>query len=272
MPAYSGNPNLGWMSGGAGSSPPLRSTYTTSGSNDFLIPADITFVRARCWGAGGNSGSYGSGGAGGFADGTVAVTSGSTLKVEVGDADSRSGGDYSGVFQTSVSQANALVMGGGGGGSSGGHCGGGGAGGGGGGEHGQAGAGPLAGGAGTSSGSGSNSPYGGGSGSGFGNPTNNAGGGYYRGGGGGNVGGVGGSCCSYSNCGYPWYTGGGGGGGSGYVETSNGGTRHSWTTGTTGTSVGGSGDSLYQSPAGHGGPAGSGSGVDGMVVVEYGVW
>jgi len=105
------------------------------------VPAGVTAIRVKAWGAGGGGGgtSQDYGGGGGFAQADLAVTPGETLYVQVGGGGGRAsspsggtngggqggnsglgatagGGGYSGVFRTSVSQANALVVAGGGGG------------------------------------------------------------------------------------------------------------------------------------------------------------
>ena len=110
-------------------------TYDISASpknvGDFSITTHI-------WGAGGGSGSPiggpSGGGAGGFSVGDFALTPGTTFKFVIGSSDATPtnpgqpsghganagcGGGYSGVFTTSVSQANAVIMAGGGGGSGG---------------------------------------------------------------------------------------------------------------------------------------------------------
>ena len=109
-------------------------------------------VTSKMWGGGGGpGGSYGSsyppsanigpGGGGGYATGTFQLTSGSVYKLRVGQGGARvssgtnvgatylkggvksvvwgsEGGGYTGIFITSVSQANAYLMAGGGGGGS----------------------------------------------------------------------------------------------------------------------------------------------------------
>ncbi|MEU4928846.1 hypothetical protein AB0G54_20385 [Streptomyces yokosukanensis] len=121
-----------------------RFTYT--GADQFAtVPAGVTHVEIKVWGAGGggagdpgNSGR--GGGGGGFSTGTVAVAPGQRLLVVVGQggqagsaartygqggAGSRSdypggsGGGLSGVFRDSLAQAQALVIAGGGGGATG---------------------------------------------------------------------------------------------------------------------------------------------------------
>jgi hypothetical protein len=108
-------------------------SYTTSAVQTFTVPAWVTTVSIRAYGAGGGSGGLrqgvgAQGGGGGFARGDFAVTPGQTLYVVVGQGghggvggDNQNcgggGGGYSGVFTGSTpSQANALVIAGGGGG------------------------------------------------------------------------------------------------------------------------------------------------------------
>lgn len=201
-------------------------------------------VRVHVWGAGGGNGAPvggpGGGGAGGFSVGEFTIGPGTTYKYVVGASDGNpssagqpapgstaSGGGYSGVFTTSVSQANAIIMAGGGGG--GGYNDGGiqGSGGGGGGATAQDGyspdpvAGPASGGGGTQSagGAGGTSPYTNGTagsalqgGAGGTRGSSGSGGG---GGGSGYYGGGGGAGQISINTG-----GGGGGGGSGYLHPS----------------------------------------------------
>lgn len=126
----------------------FRITYS-GGAQSITIPAGVTSIQVRSWGAAGggaNSSFYqlqGGGAGGGFASGTVAVTPGQVLGLVVGQGGipnstvatfggggaggnstaavrrGGSGGGYSGVFaSTTTSQANALVISGGGGGAS----------------------------------------------------------------------------------------------------------------------------------------------------------
>jgi hypothetical protein len=86
-----------------------KTTYTSS--TTFTIPAGITTIRIKVWGAGGQSGVNGSGGGGGFAGADVPVSAGQVYQIAVG---ATSG--LCGVFLTSISQANAKVVAGSGGG------------------------------------------------------------------------------------------------------------------------------------------------------------
>lgn len=95
-------------------------------------------ITTHIWGAGGGCGSPvggpGGGGAGGFTVGDLTLVQGTTYKFVIGSSDSSptspgqpsghgsnaaGGGGYSGVFTTSVSHANAIIMAGGGGGTGG---------------------------------------------------------------------------------------------------------------------------------------------------------
>jgi hypothetical protein len=64
----------------------------TPGTTSFVVPAGVTRIRARVWGAGGGGGGNttaaaagaGGGGGGGYAEGSYAVTPGATITVTVG--------------------------------------------------------------------------------------------------------------------------------------------------------------------------------------------
>ena len=108
-------------------------TYTITPTNSFL-------ANVRMWGGGGGSGSQGgSGGGGGSSVGTVRFSVGVSHILVIGqggragaggttttggggsgDVNRGGGGGYSGIFRTSLSQANAVLMSGGGGGAGGG--------------------------------------------------------------------------------------------------------------------------------------------------------
>lgn len=114
-------------------------TFSYTGSpQSFVVPAGVTSLSVKIWGAGG-AGSDGSGGSGAFLKGTLAVTSGQALTIVVGGggsfsssassaggyggggasggASGGSGGGYSSIFSsTTFSQANVLALAGGGGG------------------------------------------------------------------------------------------------------------------------------------------------------------
>jgi hypothetical protein len=123
--------------------------YVSDNTQTFTVPAGVTSLKVKMWGPGGGTGNYsnsGGGGAGGFSTGLLSVTPGEQLILVVGsggkkpasssgngglggwpgggfgtrgDASAGGGGGYSGIFTSSISQANALIVAGGGGGSSG---------------------------------------------------------------------------------------------------------------------------------------------------------
>ena len=107
-------------------------TYSTATGNSygtFVVPAGVTVLRIKAWGAGGGAGyngnnSYGlRGGNGGFSQADITVTPGETLRVYVGELGTTSdsiyyqgsGGGYSGVFRDTT----PLIIGGAGGGGAG---------------------------------------------------------------------------------------------------------------------------------------------------------
>ncbi len=70
---------------------PGNQTFGYTGSQQiFTVPCDVTSVTIECWGAQGGGGSN-TGGHGGYAKGDLAVTTGQTLYVYVGQAGSGSG-------------------------------------------------------------------------------------------------------------------------------------------------------------------------------------
>lgn len=121
-----------YSTGGAGSGTPGTSTYNTagtfgSGTGGFVVPAGVTSVTVKAWGAGGgggagsgSSGRGGHGGGGGYAKAVVTVTPGETLTVDVGSggakAPSASSGGNGGGFSAVRRSATYLVQAGGGGG------------------------------------------------------------------------------------------------------------------------------------------------------------
>jgi len=225
-----------------------RLLLASTGTYDISLNAGSSIgvsLKVHIWGAGGGAGTPlggpGGGGAGGFTVGDYAVVAGTTYKYVVGSSDGTpgnpgqpapgdgpagDGGGFSGIFTTSVSQGNAIMMAGGGGGT--GYNDGGtmGSGGGGGGATAQAGYSPDST-ANTASGAGGTQSAGGNGGSGSSPGPNGAalqggsggprGGSGAGGGGGGSgyFGGGGGAGQTSINSG-----GGGGGGGSGYLHPS----------------------------------------------------
>lgn len=68
-----------------------QTVYSTSGDTSFVIPAGVTKIYAKIWGAGGggagrNSSVSGRGGAGGYVEGLIEVTPGETLTIRRGGA------------------------------------------------------------------------------------------------------------------------------------------------------------------------------------------
>jgi len=87
-----------------------------------ITPASTMNINAKMWGAGGSTTGNLSGGAGGYASGTIALTGGTSYKIRVGSptgggaGGSGAGGGYSGIFVTSETHANSVIIAGGGGG------------------------------------------------------------------------------------------------------------------------------------------------------------
>ena len=115
----------------------ITDTYSYSGADqNWTVPAGVTSLVVSMWAGGGggaNASSYGS--AGVYLNGNLAVTPGESLVIDVGgggqsqsaggfggggsggtyiSVHAGGGGGYSGIFQSSVSSANALVVAGGG--------------------------------------------------------------------------------------------------------------------------------------------------------------
>ena len=225
-----------------------RYVFTYTGADQtFVVPAGVTYIYAKLWGAGGGAGRQGSwtygadAGGGGHTRGIFPVTPGATIYVKVGSGGYTSnstntvyggggtgggtgdnqfsgmGGGYCGMFTGSVAFANALAIagGGGGGGSSNTNwiLSPGGAGGGAQAQRGQAVSSPATGGGGASTNAGGTAGTGnsGGANAGTQLTGGNAGTNNYGGGGGGGY--YGGGAGAYTNSNLM----GGGGGGSGYV-------------------------------------------------------
>lgn len=129
---------------GGGGSVSGSQTFSYSGLDEsFTVPATVTSLTVKCWGAGGGGatdwgGTGAAGGAGAFVQSTIAVTPGESLNIVVGKGGisgvippvdngymGGTGGGYTGIFRGVPAQANALlVAAGGGGGSSNGNTGG----------------------------------------------------------------------------------------------------------------------------------------------------
>lgn len=141
-------PGRAWPSTGTGALISVSGSlsYVIAGIFTFTVPANITQMTAKVWGAGGipHGNTTGTAGSGGYAQGTWNVTSGQTYTIVIGGSgqtgttggtpgnggnggtntfnSSRNGGGgggLSGVFINSFSQSNAYVIAGGGGGSGG---------------------------------------------------------------------------------------------------------------------------------------------------------
>ena len=108
-------------------------TYSTAGSDTFVVPAGVTEINVKLWGAGGGGGAGGgsggfgvggSGGGGGFAETTLSVTPSESLNIFVGEAGaggtypgtSGSGGGGGGHSEINRSGTNLVIAAGGGGG------------------------------------------------------------------------------------------------------------------------------------------------------------
>ncbi len=99
--------------------PASPTTLTYTGANQsYIVPAGVTRIRVKVWGAGGAQSIGGNGGSGGYTSGEVAVTPGETITVKVGQggpvgtgSDVVSGGGLSGIFRSTTPLA---VAGGGG--------------------------------------------------------------------------------------------------------------------------------------------------------------
>lgn len=116
--------------GGIGSGATNSTTYNIAGSSTYVVPAGVTSVTVKAWGAGGgggagsgSSGKGGAGGGGGYAKSVISVTPAESLTVEVGTggakatANSRAGngGGYSAVKRSTTFLVQAGGGGGGGG-------------------------------------------------------------------------------------------------------------------------------------------------------------
>lgn len=107
--------------------------FNTQGPDNFKVPAGVTSISVKAWGAGGgggaggSTGSGGAGGGGGYVGGNIAVTPGETLTIYVGGGgkgggnvsntgSGGGGGGYSSIYRGST--PILVVSGGGGGGGS----------------------------------------------------------------------------------------------------------------------------------------------------------
>lgn len=64
--------------------PPTQ--YATPGTYSYVVPAGVTSISLKMWGAGGMASGAGNGGAGGYVAGTIATTPGETLTLKVAGA------------------------------------------------------------------------------------------------------------------------------------------------------------------------------------------
>ena len=100
---------------------PVVTTYNFTGAvQTFTVPAGITSVNLKAWGAQGNSNAGGIvGGLGGYAEGNLAVVPGQVLNVMVGGGAATSiNGGFNGGGAAGVNAGCAQAQGGGGGGAS----------------------------------------------------------------------------------------------------------------------------------------------------------
>jgi hypothetical protein len=107
-----------------------QTTQTYNSDNTFLVPAGVTSITVKTWGAGGGGGAAGSqgdgghGGGGGFAEATLTVTPGESLNIIVGTGGgagvevSSSGGAGAGAGHSEINRSgtNLIIAAGGGGG------------------------------------------------------------------------------------------------------------------------------------------------------------
>jgi hypothetical protein len=125
-----------YVVGGGSEGGLVTSTYSTPGSTTYSVPAGVTSVTVKTWGAGGGGGGAspdrigGNGGGGGYATATFTVTPSETLTVRVGggggggtgyntgtnSGNGGGGGGYSGVLRSTTPLIIAAGGGGGGGG------------------------------------------------------------------------------------------------------------------------------------------------------------
>ncbi len=119
-----------YVVGGGQGSVVTTSTYYAAGSGTYSVPAGVTSITVKAWGAGGGggvgnngSGAGGNGGGGGYVKAVLSVTPSETLDVRVGTAgakgatndDGGNGGGYSAVQRSGTFLIQAGAGGGGGG-------------------------------------------------------------------------------------------------------------------------------------------------------------
>jgi N-acetylneuraminic acid mutarotase len=125
-----------YVVGGGSEGGLVTSTYSSPGTTTYDVPAGVTSVTVKTWGAGGGGGGAspdrigGNGGGGGYSTATFTVTPSETLSVRVGggggggtgyntgtnSGNGGGGGGYSGVFRSTTPLIVAAGGGGGGGG------------------------------------------------------------------------------------------------------------------------------------------------------------
>ena len=125
-----------YYTGGATEGGLVENDYTTAGNATYTVPAGVTSLTIKAWGAGGGGGGAGpdraggDGGGGGYASTTISVTPSENLTVYVGgggvggtgystgtdSGNGGGGGGYSGVFRSTTPLLVAAGGGGGGGG------------------------------------------------------------------------------------------------------------------------------------------------------------
>ena len=126
-----------YVAGGSSEGGLNTSTYSTPGTQSYVVPAGVTSLTIKAWGGGGGGGGAspdrvgGNGGGGGYATATFSVTPGETLSLRVGggggggtgfntgtnSGNGGGGGGYSGMFRSTT----ALIVAGGGAGGGGGN-------------------------------------------------------------------------------------------------------------------------------------------------------
>jgi subtilisin-like proprotein convertase family protein len=105
-----------------GLSTPVTTTFAFTGAvQTYTVPAGVTSINIKTWGAQGNSNALAAavGGLGGYAEGNLAVTAGQILNVNVGGGAATSiNGGFNGGGAAGVNSGCATAQGGGGGGAS----------------------------------------------------------------------------------------------------------------------------------------------------------
>jgi hypothetical protein len=125
-----------YYAGGSTQGGLVETPFSTPGTTTYVVPAGVTSVTIKAWGAGGGGGGAsadragGAGGGGGYSSSTIAVTPGESLSVRIGggggggtgngsgtnSGNGGGGGGYSGVYRSATALIVAAGGGGGGGG------------------------------------------------------------------------------------------------------------------------------------------------------------